>query len=160
MAIHHRANYFLLINLFLCLGYIHSASANDFNVNRDGVAMHGYDPVAYFNHEPLQGDPRIAVTHAGVIYHFATLANMKLFRADTNKYIPQFGGYCSYGVRMGKKLDIDPESYAIRNNQLYLLLNRSTKEVWDKDRDRNIAIAHRLWPSIKPVPANELNGDK
>ena len=72
-------------------------------------------------------------------------------------YVPQFGGYCSYGVRMGKKLDIDPQAYAIRNDRLYLLLNRATREVWRKDLDRNIEIARRLWPSLRPIPAAQLN---
>ena len=76
---------------------------------------------------------------------------------NPDKHIPVFGGYCAYGVRVGKKLDIDPNAYAIEAGRLYMLLNRSTKNLWDKDRERNIAIAKRLWPTIKSVTPESLN---
>jgi YHS domain-containing protein len=158
--IFQRAGLLLLLNLFLLSCSINSATADDFNVNEEGVALHGYDPVAYFNSTPKKGSSRITASHANAVFYFATQENLKQFQSNPDKYTPQFGGYCSYGVRMGKKLDIDPESYAVRKNQLYLLLNRSTKELWDKDRGRNIAIADRLWPSINPVPASKLNSAK
>jgi len=158
MLTNYKTHFYALL-LLLCCG-TSAAFAGEYNINENGIAIHGYDPMAYFDGKVLPGDPAIQANHKGALFFFADTANKNKFQAKPEQYAPQFGGYCSYGVRMGKKLDIDPEAYAVIDNKLYLLLNRSTKELWDLEQERNIAIANSLWPSVKPVPADKLNNSK
>ncbi|KAB2850623.1 MAG: YHS domain-containing protein, partial [Hyphomicrobiaceae bacterium] len=74
-----------------------------------GLAVHGYDVVAYFtNGAPLLGGDTFAVAHNGATYRFASQANLDAFKANPAKYEPAYGGFCAYGVMLGKKFDGDP----------------------------------------------------
>ena len=69
------------------------------NLDDDGIALQGYDPIGYFTEgKPVQGDARIIAKHDGAVYRFASEQNRQTFLADPDKYAPQFGGYCAYGV--------------------------------------------------------------
>ena len=67
-----------------------------------------------------------------------------------------YGGYCAYGVRMGKKLDNDPLAYEIKDGRLYVLLNRATHKMWEQDMSENIQVSDRLWPQIKTKSIRSL----
>jgi len=150
----YKSIYCTLIQLLLLCSLATTAAAGNFNVEREGgPAIHGYDPVAYFNGTAVKGATTIKTSYQGATFYFSDTVNRDKFQTSPDKYAPQFGGHCAYGVRMGKKLDVDPEVYAVLDGKLYLLLNRATKEVWDQDRARNIAIANSLWPSLKPAPS-------
>ena len=125
------------------------AGAQAFNVDDHGVAVHGYDVVAYFQGKPLPGKSDLAYETEGAKFLFTTKANMEAFSAHPQAYLPQYRGYCAYGVRMGKKLDIDPEAYAIEGGKLYLMLNRATQQLWLDDKERNIYIADEFWPDLQ-----------
>ena len=75
---------------------------------------------------------------------------------NPEKYAPAYGGWCSYGVRVGKKLNIDPNAWKIIDGRLYMQLDLGTQKVWYKDWMKNIEIADRLWPSIQSTPADAL----
>ncbi|MEO1160082.1 MAG: YHS domain-containing (seleno)protein, partial [Pseudomonadota bacterium] len=79
-----------------------------------GLAVHGFDPVAYFAEgKPAQGSAEFSVVHGDATYRFASASNMKAFRANPDKYVPAFGGYCAYGVAVGAKFDGDPRYWKI-----------------------------------------------
>jgi YHS domain-containing protein len=114
-----------------------------------GIALHGYDPVAYFTvGKPVQGSAEYSVVHAGATYRFANAANLAAFRADPAKYIPAFGGYCAYGVSVGAKFDGDPRFWKIVDGKLYLNLNKQIQKTWLKDVPGNIKKARKAWPRI------------
>ena len=72
------------------------------NVDSKGVILKGYDVVAYFKQgKPLKGNPAIESTYQGVTYLFASAANKADFDKDPAKYVPQYGGFCAYGVANG-----------------------------------------------------------
>jgi len=134
-----------------------SAAADpQLNATDRGVMLHGYDPVAYFQSGPRRGDPRWSASHAGGTYHFASAANRDAFARDPARYAPRFGGYCAFGVRMGRKFDIDPTAYEIVDGALYVQLNPATRHRWLRDAQENIAIAEGIWPDIADVPADAL----
>ena len=87
-----------------------------YNADAKGVMLKGYDPVAYFapNAVATRGDPNIALERDGVTYFFASQENRDRFAARPEKFTPAYGGYCSYGVSMGQKLDIDPQAFRKR----------------------------------------------
>lgn len=119
------------------------------NVDKSGLAILGYDPVAYFEmKKPVKGRPSITATHDGAIYHFATARHRKLFAANPEKYVPAYGGWCSYGMRYGQISRIDPRSWDIVNGRLHLSLNQGTRAVWLRAIEKNITIADNLWNKI------------
>jgi len=129
----------------------------EYNLNADGFALHGYDPVSYFfDEKPRLGSRNLRLQHDGISYLFDSRENLEQFEQNPAQYTPAFGGYCAYGVRLGKKFDIDPMAYSIEDGNLYMLLNRATHRLWKKDRVQNIAIAERFWPSIKSVSVAKL----
>ena len=97
--------------------------ASAVNSGENDVAIHGYDPVAYFtDNRAVEGSAKYTATHEGAIYRFASASNRDLFKSNTDKYAPQFGGYCAMGVALNKKLDIDPDAFHIADGKLYLNL--------------------------------------
>ena len=132
-------------------------AAEEFNANEDGVVIEGYDPVAYFlDQKAVKGKRSIAFEYMGATYLFANDVNRQTLEASPDVYVPAYGGWCSYGVRVGKKFKIDPNAWKIVDNRLFLQLDQGTQKVWLEDNEKNIEIADRLWPNLKSVPADAL----
>lgn len=109
-----------------------------FNLDNTGLAIEGYDPVAYFTQQKaVEGKKEISLTNDGVTYHFATTQDRDLFKANPAKYEPQYGGWCAYAMgATGKKVEIDPGTFKLLDGKLYLFYNKffnNTKKSWDKD---------------------------
>jgi len=130
-----------------------SASAFAGNlVNVSGAskaALSGYDPVAFFtDSKPVNGSPFIAAEHQGATYFFATEEHKKLFTEDPDKYVPQFGGFCAYGVSVGKLFPVDITTWQVRDGKLYLNLNGDVLKKFNADFDGNVAKADQNWPGL------------
>ena len=120
-----------------------------------GVALRGYDPVAYFiEAKPIAGNPAISYQWQGATWLFATPEHREAFKADPARYAPQFGGYCAFAVAQGTTADGDPYQWAIVDGKLYVNNNATAKKLWDQNRPANIAAGDRNWPLIpKRAPA-------
>jgi YHS domain-containing protein len=119
------------------------------NANWRGLAIKGYDPVAYFEEgKPVQGKAEHAFSWMGASWHFASARNRDLFRADPGRYAPQYGGYCAWAVSQGYTADIDPAAWRIVNGKLYLNYDKAIQEKWAKDIPGHIAKADTNWPDI------------
>ena len=128
-------------------------SATALNVNNAGVAIHGFDPVAYYTTgEPTKGSASFAATYQGATWHFATAANRGAFLAKPESYAPQYGGYCAMGVAGGAKFDIDPTAWRIENGRLYLNKDVRTQRSWLRDVPGNIIMADEKWPTVRSKP--------
>ena len=108
------------------------------NLNKAGIAIEGYDPVAYFKQaKAIEGKQEFAATLDGVTYLFSSAQNAAVFKADPAKYQPQYGGWCAYAMgATGEKVEIDPETFKIIDGKLYLYYNRffnNTLKSWNKD---------------------------
>lgn len=116
----------------------------------DGKAIRGYDPVAYFtNGEPVKGSDELVYYWNNANWHFSTQKNLDLFKASPQKYAPQYGGYCAYGLSRGYKASTKPEAWTIDNGRLYLNYSLSVRSDWDKNRQERIQKADNYWPQIK-----------
>ena len=114
-----------------------------------GVALKGYDAVAYFTtRKPTRGSKRFSLKHAGAEWRFASAENKAAFAANPAKYVPAYGGYCAYGVAQGYLVKIEPTAWAIRGGKLYLNYNRSIQRTWSKKPASYIAIANKKWPRL------------
>lgn len=121
-----------------------------------GLAAHGYDVVSFFSGQPVVGTDAFAIAHNGATYRFASQANLDTFKAEPSKYEPAFGGYCAYGVALGKKFDGDPRFWKVVDGKLYLNLNGDIQTKWSEDVAGNIKKADTNWGKIKSVAVDKL----
>ena len=132
------------LSLFIFFSFGSTAGAQDraaerkkeFNLD-GGLAIKGYDPVAYFTDgKAVKGKKELALYHQGVTYYFSSPVNKELFKKDPVKYEPQYGGWCAYAMgNSGEKVSIDPETFKIIQGRLYLFYNRfftNTLTAWNK----------------------------
>jgi YHS domain-containing protein len=125
-----------------------SAWAGEF-FEKDGVALRGYDPVAYIGqNKPVKGSPDHKAEYKGSTFHFASKANRDAFVAQPDKYAPQYGGFCAFGMSGGYKAAIDPAAFTIVDGKLYLNYNRDIQKKWSSDVPGHVAKADRNWPSV------------
>ena len=120
-----------------------------FNIT-DGVAISGYDPVAYFTSgKPTKGKAEFAVRAAGITYYCSTKANKDLFLKNYKMYEPEFGGWCAYAMgNTGEKVEVDPETFKIINGKLYLFYNaffNNTLKLWNKNEGELLKKANQNW---------------
>jgi YHS domain-containing protein len=119
------------------------------NLDKGGLAIQGYDPVAFFTEgKPVKGKPEFPARHNGALYYFASKEHRDLFKADPAKYEPSFGGYCAYGVSRNKLVEIDVEAFQIVNNRLLLQYSKGVREDFNKDTKGNLAKADGNWPGL------------
>lgn len=130
-----------------------SALAQKYNTD-DGLAAKGYDVVAYFNNKAVKGKKEFQAKHDGLIYRFSTQANKAAFEKEPNKYVPQYGGWCAYAMgTSGKYVDIDPETFEIRDGKLYLFYNKFFTNTYDswltENPEKLVKEADKNWEKQK-----------
>jgi YHS domain-containing protein len=124
------------------------ALAGDF-YEKNGAAIRGYDPVAYFtDRKPVKGSSAYKAEYGKSVFHFASQANRDAFAADPARYAPQYNGFCAFGVAGGYKAAIDPAAFTIVDNKLYLNYNKDVQKQWRADIPGFIAKAGKNWPKV------------
>ncbi|MEM7427686.1 MAG: YHS domain-containing (seleno)protein [Pseudomonadota bacterium] len=133
------------------------AAGVDVNATSTGLAIRGYDPVAYFTvGAPTRGNWKITATHNGATYRFASKENKEKFLTDPAKFVPAYGGYCAFGTAMGFKFDGDPNVWKIVDNKLYLNLSTGIQTRWEGKVTEFITSANGNWKTIKDKAPAEL----
>ena len=140
----------------LSLGLLSAnVDAADFTSGTTGV--NGYDLVSYHNSKrPIRGNGHFVAEHNGVTYLFANEENHKTFQADPERYLPSYGGFCAFGVSVGKKFVGDPEVWRVVDGKLYLNLDARIQDQWLKDVSGKIAVANERWTKIRNKAPSEL----
>ena len=119
------------------------------NTGRGGLAIKGYDPVAYFTDgRPVKGDPRFTSTFDGATYQFASEASRDQFAKEPARYVPQFGGFCAWAVSRNYTADTDPLAWKVVNGKLYLNYSTRVQAKWEEDVPGNIQKADANWPAL------------
>lgn len=123
-----------------------------------GVAIKGYDPVAYFTeNRAMKGSEQYAYDWLGTPWHFVSAEHRDMFASDPVKFAPQYGGYCAGEVVGGSvTVDIDPEAFKIIDGKLYLIYDQSNAEDFAAHAAEYIPRADANWPKIK----SELEQDQ
>ena len=125
-----------------------ATTAGEFNES-NGVAIKGYDPVAFFkDSKPVRGQDDLRFEYKGSTFVFANADNRSAFAADPEKYAPQYGGYCAFGTARGYKADIDPAAFTVVDGRLYLNYNTQVQREWAADSGRFIRQADERWPAV------------
>jgi len=141
----------LIATLLLTVPMIGTALAGPVNkTTLGGVAIKGYDPVAYFvDQAPTKGSKKIEFEWKGATWRFSSDANRQKFQSDPEKFAPQFGGYCAWAVSQGYTANIDPDAWTIHDDRLYLNYNLDVRKTWLEDRDNLIEVATKNWPELR-----------
>lgn len=117
---------------------------------QDGIAVSGYDVVGYFaNGAPTKGSDCHQVHHGDAVYFFASAAHKNAFVENPEQYLPQYGGYCAFGVASGYKASIDPSAFTLEDGKLYLNHNAAVQQDWRQDLSGNIRTADGTWPTVR-----------
>ena len=133
----------------LCLGLCGLRAEKPVNTTWTGVAIKGYDPVAYFTQaKPVEGSDTFEHSWNGATWRFASAENRDLFVAAPEKYAPQFGGYCAWAVSRGYTAGIDPAAWKIVGDRLYLNYSLKVQKQWEEDVPGNIVKAQKNWPEL------------
>ena len=114
-----------------------------------GVAVGGYDPVAYFTKgKAVPGKSSISLSHQGVNWRFSSEQNRTAFQRNPAKYAPQFGGYCAYAVANGYTAKGDPKAWSVVGGKLYLNYNKSVRAQWKARQSEYIQAGRKNWPGV------------
>ncbi len=125
------------------------AAGPEINASSTGLALQGYDPVAYFTlGEPTKGSWKITTTYDDATYRFASEEHKAAFEADPAAFLPEYGGYCAFGAAMGFKFDGDPNHWKIVDGELFLNISQDIQERWVKDIPGFVEKADANWIEI------------
>ena len=139
----------LLFALILSSIFTFAAEKRLLNVDKNGFAIQGYDPVAYFTDgRPVKGDSKFVSEFNGAKYQFASAAHKALFDKEPAKYEPTFGGFCAYGASQNHKAPIQPEAWQIRGGRLILNYDLDVRDTFNKDPEGYLRKAESNWPGL------------
>ncbi|MEL7229710.1 MAG: YHS domain-containing (seleno)protein [Pseudomonadota bacterium] len=126
-----------------------AANQKIFTGSTPGVAINGYDTVAYHTQgKPVQGKAEHAYRWGGFVWHFASAENVEKFSANPAKYAPQYGGYCAYAAAKGYVAKTEPDAFSLVNGKLYLNYDLNVKKLWDGNKTAFIQDADKKWPEV------------
>lgn len=121
------------------------------------LGLHGVDPVAFIElGNRIEGSAVHTATHDGVAYYFSSEKNLETFKANPAQYAPQNGGFCTFGVSVGKKFDGNPRYASVRDGKLYVFLSEDILLAFQKDPEGTLAKAEANWKKIRHTAAAEL----
>jgi len=113
-------------------------------------AIRGYDPVSYFtDHKAVKGKAAYSYRWRDADWHFASAAHLAAFKAEPEKYAPQYGGYCAYGVAQGFTPETDPHAFQVVDGKLYLNLSKVVLKRWQQDIPGYVKDADKNWPQLQ-----------
>jgi YHS domain-containing protein len=152
MVIHFRA---ITVLALLVAGLASPAfgvknTGGEYNTLHAGLGAKGYDVVSYFTQgKPVPGLDKYKLLHGGVTWRFSSAKHRDLFAANPEKYAPQYGGFCSWGVAQGKLFDVDPvNGWTVHNGRLYLNFNGDINKTFRSEADSLITQAEKNWPAL------------
>lgn len=135
-----RSNLLLLMILFLATTANAAERINTleksgfFGYDPSGIAIRGFDTVAYFTQgKPVEGADEYSVDWMGATWKFSSKEHLDLFNANPEKYAPQYGGYCAYGVAQNSLVKIEGDQWTIVDDKLYLNYDKKLQTKWTED---------------------------
>ena len=112
-----------------------------------GLGADGYDVVSYFAAgQPQKGSGKFSLEHQGARWHFSSAENLEEFRADPDRYLPQYGGHCAYAMGNGYQAFGDPQVWAVHEGRLFFNYNQPVQKAWQAEMEGLIAAADKNWP--------------
>ncbi len=124
---------------------------------KDSIAFKGYDLVNYFTQNSAQiGKQDISVTHNKLTYLFISQNNADLFQTTPSKFLPEYDGYCAYGVAKNGKYPINPKTFSLQNGKLYFFYDNTdsggtynSRNFWNKKKKGLKVTADKNWNGLQ-----------
>ncbi len=127
------------------------------NFVKNGYAIGGTDPVAYFKQgKPVQGSDKFTAKYQGVTWKFASAEHRDLFKAHPAQYAPQYGGFCAFGASKGFKVPVVPDAWKIVDGKLYLNNSLNVQKRFNAETQEIIHDANLNWEIIKAKKPGDL----
>jgi len=140
----------VVLSLFVALTSLITSAQKSEVFTKSGTAISGYDPVAYFKEgHATKGTVQFVYNWNGADWYFSNQQNLDSFKTSPQKFAPQYGGYCAYGMYEGHKAPTDPDAWTIVNGKLYFNYNLKVRELWRDKKEEKIETADKNWPAIK-----------
>jgi YHS domain-containing protein len=140
----------VVLSLFVALTNLITSAQKSEVFTKSGTAINGYDPVAYFKEgQAAKGTDQFVYNWNGADWRFSNQQNLDSFKTSPQKFAPQYGGYCAYGMYEGHKAPTEPDAWTIVNGKLYFNYNLKVRELWRDKKEEKIETADKNWPGIK-----------
>jgi YHS domain-containing protein len=125
------------------------AKKSKISVDASGVAIQGYDPVAFIKqNKPVKGSPANQTVYEGAKFYFASAADKKEFDSAPTKYLPAYGGYCANALRKGKLVPGDPNVFYLHKGKLYFCSTKEAGAEFQKNIDKNLIESDDHWRQL------------
>ena len=144
--------------LFLLIVLPFSLLAGDWNTNKAGVVLDGFDVVSYREDDKaIKGSSKYAVKYDGVKFHFANRDHRDMFVENPRKYAPKYNGYCAFAMgAKGGKVPANADTFKMYNGELLVFFNDlydgkkfNTKIPWNGDEKSLYANAEKNWKKAR-----------
>lgn len=125
------------------------------NIDNSNIALLGYSPVSYLDLGIAQrGIKEFKTEHNKVVYYFTNADQKKKFDKNPSKYLPQYGGYCAFGVYAGAKFRPDPNKFIVKDGKYFLFLYNlelDAQQLWLAENNHNklVSKANTNWSKLK-----------
>jgi YHS domain. len=138
----------LTVFFIVSMASVYAQKAEVFNASEK--AIRGYDPVAYFTEgKSVKGNDNLTFHWKDANWYFSSTQNLNSFTKNPEKYAPQYGGYCAYGMSEGHKAPTDPDAWTIVDGKLYLNYSKDVRTKWRESEKERIDKADKNWPQLK-----------
>jgi YHS domain-containing protein len=145
---------YALLTCFVALLFSNTSVAGEQHTKK-GVAVSGYDTVAYFTlGKPTKGDSKIEAEWNGAKWLFSSEENKQLFIADPKKYAPAYDGHCAFAAGVNKKVKAKPTLWKIIDGRLFLNYNDSAQASWLENPESYIEDGDKNWIELEKLPAD------
>lgn len=117
---------------------------------RTGIALYGYDPVAYFIDKAARpGQAEYEFRFAGLTWRFRSEANRAAFIRSPETYVPEFGGYDPLAVGTGVPLEGNPAFFTVHGRKLFLFAREESLAKFLANPANLIGAADSAWPAVQ-----------
>lgn len=135
-------------------GVLFAQNKNANNIDDSKIGLQGFSPVSYLELGLAQrGSKQYKSVHDNIAYYFTSSDQKTKFEQNPEKYLPQFGGFCAFGVYAGAKFRVDPNKFVVSNGKYYLFLNDvevDAKQLWLAEKESKLlATANKNWKSLR-----------
>ncbi len=143
---------FAILMVFTTLSYAQDKKAN--NIDDSKIGLQGYSPVSYLDLGLAQrGLKQHKAVYKDIAYYFTSAEQKNAFTKNPQRYMPQYGGFCAFGVYAGAKFRVDPSKFVVSNGKYYLFLNDvevDAKQLWiDGEEPKLVNTANKNWKTLR-----------
>lgn len=145
----------LVITLLLGSGSLFAQDKQAHNIDNSNIALQGYSPVSYLDLGLAQkGLKEYKSEYNKVVYYFTSAEQKASFDKNPSKYLPQYGGYCAFGIYAGAKFRTDPNKFIVKDGKYYLFLYNvelDAQQLWlaENNHQALVKTANTNWKKLR-----------